>query len=109
MKSLFAKRRRLEPIHEFDFAGKTLLCLGDFIRENQYRKSALSVDKATVDAEMEKLEKKVGAYAATSVFVDDSSNLSLESTRNSLKFVCVGIPVHVTWNSDLVTGVRSAR
>ena len=38
-----------EAIHEFIFTGKTLLCLSDFVRKTQFRKSELRVAKATVD------------------------------------------------------------
>ena len=91
-----------ESIHEFDVSGKTRFGLGNFMKKNQFRNSALRVAKATVVVKRGMSKKKSGAHAVISVVLEELVNPFLESARNYLKFVCHGILVRAKWKSDPV-------
>ena len=94
-----------KSIHEFDSTGKTLLGLGNFLKNSQFWNCAGGVAKITVDAERERSKRKGGVPAVTSVVLDQSLYPVLESARNHLKLNCDGILVHETWKTDLVNGL----
>ena len=95
-----------ESVHKFDSAGKAIL---GFMKKPHYWNFALRVAKATVEVEREREresgQKNIGEQTVTSVVLEELLNPFLESARNYLKFVCDGIPVHVTWKSDIVKGL----